>query len=143
MDIYFAHCRLIIHTDNTTVFSGLRRLSVRGDSLEPLRDITLCAAHNNMEIYTRWIPTHKNTLADLLSRWDFDEIANQFPLLTQQPSHGAHRNGGMKISAFSAMLPTISGGVLAPIPDENMIQPATATLPTAHSTARQLFHPQL
>lgn len=80
---HFAHCRLIIHTDNTTVSNGLRRRSVRGDSMEPLRSITLFAAHNDIEIQTRWIPTNENTLADLLSRRNFDKIAEQFPLLAQ------------------------------------------------------------
>ena len=142
--IHFADCRLIIHTDNTTVLSGLRRLSVRGNSLEPLRNITLCAAHNNIEIHARWIPTCENTLADLLSRRDFNKIANQFPLLSQTPraSHGTHPNGGTQISAYSAMLPATSGGDSAPTRDEHMTQPAAAILPTAHSMARQPFHPQ-
>ena len=142
--LHFADCRLVIHTDNTTVLSGLRRLSVRGDSLEPLRNIALCAAHNNIEIHARWIPTYENTLADLLSRRDFNKIANQFPLLSQIPraSHGIHPNGSMQISAYSAKLTVTSSGDSAPIPDEHTIQPAAATLPTAHSTARQPSHPR-
>ena len=125
--IHFADCRLIIHTDNTTVFSGLRRHSVRGSAMEPLRNITLCAAHHDIEIHPKWIPTHENTLADLLSRRDFNKIADQFPCLAQKPSHGTHRSHGTQILASTAQPPATSGGDSAQIPDEPTIQHAAAT----------------
>jgi hypothetical protein len=122
-----ADCRLIIHTDNTTVFSGLRRHSVRGSAMEPLRNITLCAAHHDIEMHAKWIPTHENTLADLLSRRDFNKIADQFPLLAQEPSHGTHRSHGTQILASTVQPPATSGGDSAQIPDEPTIQHAAAT----------------
>ena len=79
----FRHHRLVIFTDNTTVFHGLSRRSVRGPAMDPLRKITLCAAQQDIDIYPQWIPTLENILADLLSRRDFNKLANLFPLLTQ------------------------------------------------------------
>ena len=124
---HFANCRLIIHTDNTTVLSGLRRHSVRGSAMEPLRNITLCAAHHDIEMHAKWIPTHENILADLLSRRDFDKIANQFPRLAQEPLHGTHQSHGTQILASTAQLPATFGGDSAQIPDEPMTQHAVAT----------------
>ena len=79
----FRHHRLVIFTDNTTVFHGLSHRSVRGPAMDPLRRITLCAALQDIDICPQWIPTHENTLADLLSRRDFNKLADLFPLLAQ------------------------------------------------------------
>ena len=46
--------------------------------MEPLRNITLCATHQDIEIHARWIPTHENTLTDLLPRRLIK--IDQFPL---------------------------------------------------------------
>ena len=83
---YFEHHQLVIFTDNTTVFHGLCHRLVRGSAMDPRRKITLLAAVHDIDIQARWIPTHENTLADLLSRRDFAKLANLFPLLAQEPS---------------------------------------------------------
>ena len=75
---FFKHHRLAVFTDNTTVFYGLRRRSVWDPAIGPLPKIALLAAlHDN--IHTRWIPTHENTLADLLSRRDLASLLTFFP----------------------------------------------------------------
>ena len=38
---FLEHHQLVVFTDNTTVFHGLRRRSVRGPAADPLRKITL------------------------------------------------------------------------------------------------------
>ena len=52
---------------------------------------------------------HMKTLADLLSRRDFAKLANQFPLLAQEPE--THRNHGTMTSTSPASQPATSGGV--------------------------------
>ena len=90
----------------------------------PLRKITHIAALHNIDIHARWIPTHKNALADLLSCRNFTKLANQFPLLAQEPE--THRSHGMPILASPASQPATSGGASAQIPDEHTKQPVRA-----------------
>ena len=129
---HFKHHRLVVFTDNTTVFHGLSRHSVRGPAMDPLRKITLCAALHDIEICPHWIPTHENTLADLLSRRDPNKLADRFPLLTQNPSQppraklGMPQTHGISILASPASQPATSGGDSAPTPDGHMTQPAEA-----------------
>ena len=76
---HFRHHRLVIFTDNTTVFHGLSRRSMRGPAIDPLRKITLCVALQDIEICPQWIPMHENTLADLLSRRDLTSWLTSSP----------------------------------------------------------------
>lgn len=99
--------------------------------MDPLRRITLCAALQDIDICPQWIPTHENTLADLLSRRDFNKLADLFPLLAQEPSHQPPspeilQTHGMLTSASLAPQPATSGGVSAPTPGGHMIQPDAA-----------------
>ena len=125
---YFEHHQLVIFTDNTTVFHGLRRRSARGPAADPLRKITLLAALHDIDIHARWIPTHQNTLADLLSRRDFNKLANMFPLLAQEPTPGpeTHPSPGTPTLAFPASQPATYGGASAQTPGEHMTLPDAA-----------------
>lgn len=63
---YSVHCRFFTHADNATVFSGVRRHSVPGDSVEPSRNLTLYARtvnsgykiplHHDTKLHMRWTP---------------------------------------------------------------------------------------
>ena len=117
---YFEHHQLVIFTDNTTVFHGLRRHSARGPAADPLRKITLLAALHDIDIHGRWIPTHQNMLADVLSRRNFNKLANMFPLLAQKPTPETHRSLGIPILAFPASQPATYGGASARTPGEHI-----------------------
>ena len=80
---FFEHHQLAVLTNNTTVFHGLRRRSMRGPVMGPLRKLTLLATLHDINIHARWIPTHENFFAALLSRRDFSKLANLFPLMDQ------------------------------------------------------------
>ena len=121
---YFKLHKLVIFTDNATVYHGLRRRSVRGPAMDPLRKITHIAALHNIDIHAQWIPTHENALADLLSRRNFAKLANQFLLLAQEPE--THLNHGIQTSAFPESQPATSGWASAKIPDKHMKRPAVA-----------------
>jgi hypothetical protein len=71
-----------IHTDNTAVYHGLNKRSMRGPAMEPLRKITLLAALHDITFSAHWIPTADILLADILSRRQFAKIAELCPLLS-------------------------------------------------------------
>lgn len=72
---------LIIHCDNEAVATGLRKLTLRGSAMKPLRELLMLAALNDISIESVWIPTRSNILADLFSRGKFKLIADKFPFL--------------------------------------------------------------
>jgi hypothetical protein len=78
----FSGKHITIHTDNTAVYHGLNKRSIRGPAMEPLREITLLAALHDITFAAQWIPTKDNLLADLLSRRQFAKIVEICPLLT-------------------------------------------------------------
>ena len=127
--LHFKLHKLVIFTDNTTVYHGLRRRSVRGPDLDPLRKITLFAALHNIDLHARWNPTHENALTDLLSRRDFTKLTNLFPLLAQEPLSETRRIPSTRTLASLASQPAISGGASAQIPDEHTTLPVAATQP--------------
>ena len=73
------HSRVIIHTDSTTAYSALTSQSVRGDGLATLRQILLKAAEFDVVFDTNWLRSEDNGLADALSRFKFDSIADACP----------------------------------------------------------------
>lgn len=73
--------RLILHCDNDACVQGLRKSSIRGPSMAPLRDIAMLAAKHDILLVPTWIPTKANSLADDLSRFRYQKIADQYPQL--------------------------------------------------------------
>lgn len=71
--------KVITYTDNTTAFSGLTNLTLRGPGNKPLRKILLLAAQNDIVIEARWIKSEDNGLADALSRGNSALIADLYP----------------------------------------------------------------
>ena len=71
-----------VHVDNTAVFWGLIKTSIRGQAMSPLRAIVMLMARYDITIAVHWIPTDQNCLADWLSRFQFDKIANMYPQLS-------------------------------------------------------------
>ncbi|KAA8914381.1 hypothetical protein FN846DRAFT_751187, partial [Sphaerosporella brunnea] len=70
----FSCKHIAVHTDNTAVYHGLHKRSIRGPAMDPLREITLLAALHDITFTAHWIPTKDNLLADLLSRRQFAKI---------------------------------------------------------------------
>ena len=73
--------RIILYCDNEACIQGLRKQSIRGPAMAPLRDIALLLARFDITIDAKWIPTRANELADDLSRFRYRKIANAFPQL--------------------------------------------------------------
>jgi hypothetical protein len=138
----FSGKNIAIHTDNTAVYHGLNKRSMRGPAMEPLREITLLAALHDITFSAHWISTSDNLLADLLSRRQFAKIADLCPLLSQNlmPTHRRISSAtplrtGMPMSASLASPPATSGGASAPTHGAPTQLPATATEPSPPSPA--------
>ncbi len=68
---------LYIFNDNQAVCYGLVKLSIRGPAMAPLRDIAmLLAQHDILVVEVKWIHSYENSLADMLSRMQYDKIAD-------------------------------------------------------------------
>ena len=69
--------KVIMHGDNRAVAHGLENQTIRGPPMDALRRSLLLAAKYNLDLEGRWILTGENALADVLSPFDYDRIANQ------------------------------------------------------------------
>lgn len=75
--------RLILHCDNEACIFGLRKSSIKGAAMAPLRDIAMLVAKHNIHLVPTWIPTKANQLADNLSRFKFKKVADAYPQLRE------------------------------------------------------------
>ena len=92
----FAGKKVLLHCDNKAVVGGLKKSSIKGPSMAPLRQIAMLLAIHDIELEVVWIPTGENTVADCLSRGDYTRIADVCPLLQlqpQQPNPSTHGSG--------------------------------------------------
>ena len=72
----FEGARLIIHGDNTRVVNGLENFSIKGPALDPLRRAIMILALRDIVIELRWLSSRDNSLADLLSRGQWAQLAD-------------------------------------------------------------------
>jgi len=79
-------CKVIMHIDNRAVAYAISNRTIRGATMSVLRHCLLIAAECDLEIEFQWISTKQNTLADALSRFDFDRITNLAPQLIHPTS---------------------------------------------------------
>jgi hypothetical protein len=78
------HATVIIHTDSTTAFSGIMDGTLKAPAMDALRQTLLIATSSDTSLQCRWLPSTQNTLADAISRQDFDTVAYTCPQF--QPS---------------------------------------------------------
>ena len=72
--------RIIVHTDNTTTLTGIRKQTLKSpEQNSPLRELLLLGAQYDIRIDAVHIPGVENGLADALSRNFFDKIADWCP----------------------------------------------------------------
>ena len=72
----WTQAELIIYTDSSTAYNGLIHHILRGDANQILRKILLLTAKHDIRIIPRWIPSEHNGLADALSRFSIQTVAN-------------------------------------------------------------------
>ena len=78
--------KVIVHTDNRAVAYGIANHTIRGGSMVVLRSFLLLAAKHDIKVETEWISTTDNTLADALSRFNFEKVADLAPQLLHPTS---------------------------------------------------------
>ena len=61
--------------------AALAKGSIKGQAISPLQQIAMHIALHDVELHCLWIPTKENALADALSRWNIERIANLCPNL--------------------------------------------------------------
>jgi hypothetical protein len=61
--------------------AALGKGSIKGQAITLLRQMAMHIALHDIQLHCVWIPTKENTLAEALSRWDTEKIANLSPNL--------------------------------------------------------------
>lgn len=82
---YWQGRKLIIHVDNRAVAHAVSNRSIRGAPMQVLRRCLLLATGYHLEVEARWISTKDNSLADALSQFHHDRIADIAPQLMAPP----------------------------------------------------------
>ena len=57
---------------------GVQKTSIGGKAMQPLRKIAMLRAEHDIEVQMHWISTKPNFLADMLSRGQYNKIANKY-----------------------------------------------------------------
>lgn len=86
----FEGTQLIIHGDNTGVVNGLKNLSIKGPALDPLRDAIMILALRDIVVESHWLLSEKNSLADILSRGQWQKLADNHNHLQEVFSNAPH-----------------------------------------------------
>jgi len=107
-------CRIKLHCYNEAVVAALAKGSIKCQAISPLQQIAMHIALHNIELHCMWIPTKENALADTLSRWDTEKIANLSPNLPQKQSQTMHQTPGTRIATSPPRPQDISRGDSAP-----------------------------
>ena len=71
--------RVVIYTDNVSYQADLFKQTFRSRAFRLLCQILLLAAQLDILLEPIWIPGHTNILADALSQFNFEQIANICP----------------------------------------------------------------
>lgn len=106
---------LTLYCDNDACVFGLRKLTIKGPAMAPLRDIAMLLAKYDIMLTPTWIPTKANELADDLSRFRYRKIADKYPqlrhLVTAPPSQDViHLKTGINKHLCQERQPAFSGG---------------------------------
>jgi hypothetical protein len=73
---------ILFHVDNTVALHGINNGTTRGEPMKILRRLLLLAATFQVhDLQAVWISSEDNALADALSRWDRNRIADLCPQL--------------------------------------------------------------
>ena len=67
---------LTVRCDNFAVVQGINKKTIRGGAIQPLQQLLLLAGINDIVVRACWISTKDNAVADALSRFDMDRVAN-------------------------------------------------------------------
>ena len=86
---------MLVFIDNTATFRGIKKGYLDSSVNDDLRRLLCLAVEYNITLEPYWLAGSSNQLADALSRFDFDSVANwcphwQLPPLTTFSSYHHH-----------------------------------------------------
>ena len=70
---------LVILTDSSTTYTGPSNGFLHSPPNAPIKSLLILASARDIQIVPHWLPSGKNTLADALSRNNFQEVASICP----------------------------------------------------------------
>ena len=73
--------QVILYCDNEDCVYGLQKSSICGSAMSPLQQIAMLMATHDVIVIPTWIPTKENQLADDLSRFRYQKVADTYPQL--------------------------------------------------------------
>jgi len=112
---------VLVMCDNTVVVNGINARSVHGKSIDPLQLLFLTAALFDIEVSSTWLSSKDNWIADALSRFELEKIADLFPQFQfHDNSIHASRESGKPMSELRARLQTFFGMDSLPILDKSI-----------------------
>jgi hypothetical protein len=94
------HQRLVIFTDNNATFRGIKKGYLDSTANIDLRRLLCLAVEYDINLQPHWLAGATNQLANALSRFDFDSVANwcphwQLPSTTTFSSYHHLHNSGL------------------------------------------------
>lgn len=96
-----------IMSDNAVVVNAINSRTVHGQAIDPLQLLFLTAALYDIEISSDWLSSADNWIADALSRFELQKIANIFPQF--QGISNPYRETGKPMSVLREKLRTFFG----------------------------------
>jgi len=106
--------------DNSAIVQALNTRTIKGNAINPLQLIFLTAAIDDIELYSEWLSTKENWIADALSRFDLNRIANLFPQLRVAQNGTSCREGGQPMSVLWTRGQSCFGSVSLPSLDDDI-----------------------
>jgi hypothetical protein len=140
---------VVVMCDNTVVVNAINSRSVRGQAIDPLQLLFLTAALYDIEVSSKWLSSKDNWIADALSRFELEKIADIFPQfqsVAQNNSHRPYRETGKPMSELreklqtffgTASLPTLAKSIeSAKLLSKNSLRATDLILPSQSSSKR-------
>jgi hypothetical protein len=110
-----------IMCDNTVIVNAINSKSVRGTAIDPLQLLFLTAALYDIEVSSTWLSSKDNWIADALSRFKIQKIADIFPQFqSNDSSFHPRRETGKPMSALRVKLQTFFGMDSLPVLDKSI-----------------------
>ena len=104
---------VIVMSDNSMVVSALNSRSVHRQTIDVLQYILLVACFYDIDVIGEWISSQENWVADALSHFQLEKIANLFPQLVTSSSP-LRRQSGAPMLALRKKLRILFGMDLLP-----------------------------
>ena len=111
------YCHVEVHCDNWVVVSAINSRTIQGPAIDVLQTLFLTSTLRNIDVRATWLSSQDNWIADALSRFDFDKIANIFPQFLE-PSN-RRRQSGKPMLALQEQLQISFGTLLPPLHERN------------------------